>query len=51
MVIIILGVFAEIVASQLAGRPCLVKGMAKQVILLNPRVELVKKFGGVHKAP
>src|ERR1700736_487124 len=50
MVIVILRVFTQIVASQLSRRPGFVKGMAEQVILRDARLQLLEEFGGIHEA-
>src|SRR6185312_9797046 len=39
MMVVVRRVPAEIVASQLSGRPCLVIGVAKQIVLRNTGVE------------
>jgi hypothetical protein len=49
--VVVLGIFPQIVAGQLAGRPGLVKRMAKQVVFMNAVVESRKKRTSLHREP
>src|SRR5258708_1436160 len=47
---ILVRVFEQVGTGQLAGGPGLIKRMAKQVILRDARIQLLKKFWGCHFA-
>ena len=51
VMVVVLRIFAQIVARQLARRPRLIKRMAEQVILSDARVQLLKEFRSIHDAP
>ena len=48
MMVIMARVLAQGAAGQLARSPCLVEGMAEQIVLRDARFQLLKELSGIH---